>query len=162
MYDISDTEVLARVAASPGRRFLGIGMLSFLGVLVIYVALFSPPSTLWQIFLIVLGATALFFADAMRRSTAFVLELTKQELRDSSGEVLVRLDDVASIDKGTFAFKPSNGFLLRTKIAAPRMWRPGLWWRIGRRIGVGGMTPGRQTKYMSEIIATILAERDGL
>ncbi len=39
-------------------------------------------------------------------------------------------------------------------------WRPGLWWRVGRRIGVGGMTPASQTKFMSEIIAAMIAQRD--
>lgn len=161
MQDTSDTDVLATVAASSGRRFLGIGLLSLLGVLVIYVAFASPPSFGWQVFLIALGVVALMMADAMRRSTAFTLELTRTELRDSSGIVLARVADIASIDRGTFAFKPSNGFLLRIKTPDTRTWRPGLWWRMGRRVGVGGMTPGRQTKYMSEIIAVMLAERDG-
>lgn len=161
MQDSSDQEVLARVAASAVRRFIGIGMLAFLGVMVIYVAIATPPDLSWQIFLIAVGIVALMMANTMRVSTALALELTKDELRDSAGEVLARCEDIVSIDRGAFAFKPSNGFMLRTGTAAPRKWRPGLWWRIGRRIGVGGMTPGRQTKYMSEIIAVMLAERDG-
>lgn len=161
MQETSDTEILATVAASSGRRFLGIGMLGFLGVLVIYVAFVSPPSLGWRVFLIALGVIALMMADAMRRSTAFRLELTKTELRDSGGMVIAYMEEVASIDRGTFAFKPSNGFLLRLNNPAKRQWRPGLWWRVGRRVGIGGMTPGRQTKYMSEIIAVMLAEREG-
>ena len=161
MQDASGDEILATVAASAGRRILGIGMLAFLGVLVIYVALAEPPALGWQVFLIVLGTVALMVADAMRRSTAFRLELTREVLRDSGGEVIARVAEITSIDRGAFAFKPSNGFLLRTSTSATRKWRPGLWWRMGSRIGVGGMTPGRQTKYMAEIIAVMLAERDG-
>ncbi|MDW3183856.1 hypothetical protein [Roseobacter sp.] len=160
MQDDSDTDVLATVKASAGRRFLGIGLLSVLGVLVIYVAIASPPSFGWQIFLVALGITALLVADAMRRSTAHVLELTRTELRDSGGVVIADVAEITGIDRGAFAFKPSNGFLLRLKNAGPRNWRPGLWWRVGRRVGVGGMTPGRQTKYMAEIIAVMLAERE--
>ncbi|MDW3222456.1 MAG: hypothetical protein R8G34_06130 [Paracoccaceae bacterium] len=162
MQDTDETEVLATVAASAGRRFLGIGMLAFLGVLVIYVAFVSPPSFGWQMFLVALGVISLMMADAMRRSTAHRLELTKTELRDSGGIVIAKVENIVGIDRGTFAFKPSNGFLLRLKAPDARKWRPGLWWRVGRRVGVGGMTPGRQTKYMSEIIAVMLAERDGL
>lgn len=162
MQDTAEPEILATVAASSGRRFLGIGMLAFLGVLVIYVAFVSPPSFGWQVFLVALGVVSLMMADAMRRATAYRLELTRTELRDSGGIVIATMDNVVSIDRGTFAFKPSNGFLLRTAQAETRKWRPGLWWRVGRRIGIGGMTPGRQTKYMSEIIAVMLAERDGI
>ncbi|WP_300016250.1 hypothetical protein [uncultured Roseobacter sp.] len=160
MQDDSDTEVLATVKASAGRRFLGIGLLSVLGVLVIYVAFVTPPSFGWQVFLVALGITALMVADAMRRSTAHVLELTRNELRDSGGVVIADVAEITGIDRGAFAFKPSNGFLLRLENPGTRNWRPGLWWRFGRRVGVGGMTPGRQTKYMAEIIAVMLAERE--
>lgn len=161
MQDASnDQEVLARVKASAGRRFLGIGMLCFLALMVIYVAITTPPSMGWQIFLIAIGAVSLMIANAMRKSTVETLELTREELRDTAGTVLARMDDVLSIDRGAFAFKPSNGFLLRLAVPYDRAWRPGLWWRGGKRVGVGGMTPGRQTKYMSEIIAVIIAERD--
>jgi hypothetical protein len=40
------------------------------------------------------------------------------------------------------------------------VWRPGMWWRVGRRIGVGGMTPAHQCKHISEIIAVIMAKRE--
>lgn len=156
----SEDEVLARVTPSMGRRILGIGMLSFLSVLVIYVAIVSPPSLGWQLFLVALGAGALTIANAMRKSTRQTLELTREELRDDTGTVLVRIEDVVSIDRGAFAFKPSNGFLLRLNKRHTRDWRPGLWWRSASRIGVGGMTPMRSTKYMAEVIAIIIAERE--
>lgn len=153
-------EVLARVQASVGRRVLGIGMLCFLAVLVIYVAIVSPPSLGWQLFLVAMGTGSLMIANAMRKSTSETLELTREELRDTSGEVLARVEEIVSIDRGAFAFKPSNGFLLRLSVPQNRSWRPGLWWRSGKRIGVGGMTPGRQTKYMAEIIGVMIAERE--
>lgn len=160
MQDGPEDEIVATVAASFGRRVLGIGMLAFLGVLVIYVALTNPPELGWQLFLIAFGIIALMVADAMRRSTALRLELTREELRDSGGDVIARVAEITSIDRGAFAFKPSNGFLLRTSTSSPRSWRPGLWWRMGSRVGVGGMTPGRQTKNMAEIIAILIAERE--
>lgn len=156
-----DDEVLAQVTASAGRRVLGIGMLAVLAILVIYVAMASPPALGWQVFLIALGVTALMIAQAMWKATQHTLELTRTELRDDTGHVLVLLEDVSSIDRGAFAFKPSNGFLLRLKKPYARDWRPGLWWRVSRRIGVGGMVPMRPTKFMAETIALLLAERDG-
>ncbi|MEP1613877.1 MAG: hypothetical protein ABJL72_18395 [Roseobacter sp.] len=160
MDDQSEDTVLARVAASNGRRLLGIGTLSLLAILVIYVAIVSPPSFGWQIFLIALGSGALMIARAMHKATRNTLELTRQELRDDSGAVIVKMEDVVSIDRGVFAFKPSNGFLLRLNKPYDKDWRPGLWWRASRRIGVGGMTPMRSTKYMAEVIAIMISERD--
>lgn len=154
-------EVLATVKASNGRRFLGLSSLGILGVLLIYIAFMKPPSMGWQLFLLAIGTSALWIAEMMRRATASTIELTPTELRDSDGTVIALVADIEGMDRGFFAFKPSNGFLLKTKSSAgARVWRPGLWWRMGRRIGIGGMTPGSQTKFMSEIIATMMATRD--
>ncbi len=154
-------EVLARVKPSAGRRLLGIGMLVALALLVIYVAITTPPAFGWQMFLVALGTIALMVANVMRGSTSRTLELTREVLRDDTGRVLVDIADVVSVDRGAFAFKPSNGFLLRLRRSYPRGWQPGLWWRASKRIGVGGMTPMRETKYMAEMISLMLAERDG-
>lgn len=90
-----------------------------------------------------------------------MIELTPTELRDGDGTVIARVADIEALDRGVFAFKPSNGFLLRTAAGTQdgNVWRPGLWWRIGRRVGIGGMTPGSQTKFMSEIISAMMASR---
>jgi hypothetical protein len=153
-------EVIGQIGASAGRRFLGISSLAVLGFFLIYVCFAQPPAALGQFFLLLTGVASLWVAEKMRRSTDNVIELTETELRDSSGMLICRLDDIESIDRGLLSFKPSNGFLLRTKTPDTRAWRPGLWWRSGRRIGIGGMTPGHQTKFVSEIIAATIAQRD--
>jgi hypothetical protein len=156
-----EDEVLAVARASAGRRILGLTSLAGLGVLLIYVAFASPPTLLWQVFLIGIGAGAIWVADAMRRATASWVELTQTGLRDADGTVIAHLADIEGLDRGFFAFKPSNGFLMKIRTKSSNHWRPGLWWRLGRRIGIGGMTPGNQTKYMAEALAVLMAKRDG-
>jgi len=153
-------EVLATVQASTARRIMGMGCLGVLGLLLIYMAFAQPPALQWQVFLVVSGAVALWATDAMRRATASRIELTPEVLRDADGTLIARIEDIESIDRGAFSFKPSNGFLLKLRAPAPRGWRPGLWWRMGRRVGIGGMTPGTEGKFMSEALGTLLAERD--
>lgn len=153
-------EILATVSASQPRRWLGVGLLALVGGLVIYVAFAAPPSLGWQAFLVLVGAGALWMAERMRRATETCIELTRSELRDTVGDCIARVEDIERLDRGMFAFKPSNGFLITTRASGARAWRPGLWWRMGRRIGVGGVTPAAQTKFMSEMLAAMLAERD--
>lgn len=153
-------EVMATVAASTPRRWLGVGVMSLLGAILLYVAFFVPPEAfLWQIFLVVLGLAALAMAQKTRRATMRVIELTAQGLRDSSGEVIAPLEQIEAIERGTFAMKPSNGFLVRLKTPRARRWLPGLWWAMGRRVGIGGVTPGSQTKFMAQMLEAMIAER---
>ncbi|MBV1897609.1 MAG: hypothetical protein KUG70_14200 [Rhodobacteraceae bacterium] len=155
-----EDEVLAVISVSQMRRWAGVGMLAVVGVSAIYFAVSASPEFVAQVFLIGVGVLTLWMADKMRRSTGLWIELTKTELRDSSGQLIIKVDDIESLDSGFLAFKPSNGFLVRSKIRQPRVWETGLWWRVGKSIGVGGVTPGSQAKAMSQIILMMLATRN--
>jgi len=155
-----DTEILATVMPSTTRRFVGLMMLAILGGLLVYVALATPPASLgWRAFLLGLGGVVLFLAEKMRRATLIGVVLTKDELRTSDGQVLVRVEDMLGVVRGSFSLKPSNGFSVLTRARQQRAWAPGIWWRFGKRVGVGGVTAASQAKYMAEILAAMLAER---
>ena len=156
-----DQDVMATVRASTGRRALGIGSLWALAFLVIYLGLTETPAFGWRVFLLGLGAGSIWLAELMRRATSQALELTREVLRSTDGTVLAHVDQITGLDRGMFAFKPSNGFLLSLAQKSGAEWRPGLYWRLGKRIGVGGMTPGHQTKFMAEMISAMMAEREG-
>ncbi|AJE48034.1 hypothetical protein [Celeribacter indicus] len=147
------------LSVSPARRVVACLMLLLLGALLVWVVL--RPEGIgpgYGAMLLVLAAGAVWLALALWLATARRLVLTGEALvEEGSGRLLCRLDDIARVERGTFAFKPSNGFLLRLKTPGPRVWAPGLWWRIGRRIGVGGVTPASQAKAMADVIAARVA-----
>jgi len=160
MTDQNQPEVLARVSASAPRRVMGITVLAVMGGVLIYAALAQPPQVFfWQAVLLLAGGLNLYLAERMRRATVMTLELTREALRDTEGRVLARLDQIETVNRGMFAFKPSNGFVVTTRQPQDRHWNPGLWWRFGTRIGVGGVTPAAQTKLMADTIQTLLNER---
>ena len=107
-----------------------------------------------------MAAGAVWLLSALYHASAKGLFLTADRLSTTDGEVLVNVTDIVAVERGTFAFKPSNGFTLKTNGPAPRRWAPGMWWRMGRRIGVGGITGASQAKAMAEAIAIILANRE--
>lgn len=153
-------EILASLSASAPRRSIGIAMLALLGGVLIYVALTQPADGIvWRILVLAAGLGVLMLGERMRRSTVVTLELTREVLRDSDGVVLARIEQIQGVERGIFAFKPSNGFVLTTREAGGRLWKPGLYWRMGRRVGVGGMTQAGQTKLMAEMIQMLLSER---
>ena len=153
MNNAKEDDIIATLQASGLRRLFAYGAVFFLGAMLILLAFVQPPAFGWQVFLILLGAGALVVAERLRRATMLGLVLTERELRDTSGQVLTELTNIRSVDRGAFAFKPSNGFVLRLHQAQPRVWAPGLWWRFSTRIGVGGVTASGPAKYMAEQIA---------
>ena len=162
MFQPDKDGIYATVHASQGRRLFGYGVLFMLGALVLYTTLAHPPALHWMIFMLAFGVGMLWLAERLRRATTMVITLTKDDLRDSSGTVLARIEDVRSVQRGAFALKPSNGFTLVMKDKSPCAWAPGLWWRMGRRVGVGGVTAAGQSRFMAEQIALRLKDSEKL
>lgn len=157
---MTKSEILATITPSPIRRHFAYGMLAILGALTLYLAFVTAPAFGFRLFLLIVGVLILVAAERMRRATSMVLTLTKDGVTDSAGQVLFTIDDVAKIDRGLFAFKPSHGFVVLTKQAQGFAWAPGMWWRIGKRVGVGGVTPSGQAKFMAERMAMLVAGGD--
>lgn len=153
---MSDDLAILRVSAL--RRWAGLVVVFGLGALLLYVAMARPPAALgWRVFLLGLGVITLMLGEGMRRATALSLHLSAEALTDSAGRVLARIDEIRGIERGMFALKPSNGFTIKLKAPGPRAWAPGVWWRLGRRLGVGGVTSAAEAKAMAEVLTALLA-----
>lgn len=156
------SEVVAELRASAVRRVIGVVMMFALGALLLYLALANSFSNLlWQVLLIALAAGAMFAAMRMQRATSLVLSLTDTGLYDSDGLLIAEYDNIEAVERGMLAFKPSNGFMIRTKTPQARRWRPGLYWIMGRRIGIGGVTAASHSKFMADMMNMKLSERAG-
>ena len=153
--DKSD-ETLLTMAASFPRRLLGAGSIAALGVLLL--SLVFDMQGLWSLVFLVSGLLTLYAALRLWRATEDTIVLTRTELRTGSGRVLTEVSNVQGVDRGAFAFKPSNGFLVKLKEPSGSGWAPGLWWQRGRYIGVGGVVRGGEARGMAELLT---AAKDG-
>ena len=145
--------------AAPARRAMAVGVLYGFGGVAVYTALSETSGLAWTAALLALGAAGLGAGEALRRATRLSLRLDDAGLTDSTGTVLAHWQDIVAIERGSFSLKPSNGFTLRLARPGARAWRPGLWWRMGHRLGVGGVTSAQDTKAMAQAIEIRLADR---
>lgn len=152
--------ITIRISPSPMRIWMGVGAMFVLGAILIYLALAHPPVALvLRGFLLAFGALAVFGGYKMMQSGQLSLILEGDSLTDSAGRVVATIDNIDKVERGAFAFKPSHGFLLHLNEPMPRAWFPGVWWRMGRRVAVGGVLPGGETKAVADMIA---ARKSGL
>lgn len=157
-------EVIACVWPSPARRIFAVLCLMLLGAMLLWLGLSaaSEAGLTGRLALVLGGGLSIWLGVALYRASARVLELTQRELRDSSGRVLARVENVRSVSRGVFAFKPSNGFILTLQAGAgPAHWAPGLWWRLGRRVGVGGVTVAAQTRIVADTLSALIVQQRG-
>jgi hypothetical protein len=155
-------EVLVTMTPKPARRWFAVGSTGVLGAILVYLAAVFPPVDLvWLLFLAAMGLLFLYWALQVWQATGVTLELTRRELRERGGRQLCAIENVTRVDGGVFAFKPAAGFLVHLKEPMGRVYAPGLWWRAGRRVAVGGVTSRAEGKAVTELINVMLAERDG-
>jgi hypothetical protein len=151
---------LFTLAPSQPRLWFTVFSLGALGAAMLWIALAHPPAGLgWRVLFLLAGGGILWGAISLLRLRDRSLVLTAEALVDSRAGVICRLDEVEAIGRGAFAAKPARGFSLQLAHPAERRWVPGLWWRIGRSVGVGGMTGAGQTRVMADIIEARLAMR---
>lgn len=130
-----------------------------LGVLVIYIGFLTTPQALAGLVLVALGIVFVAMTWMQFKVTEGHLELTENELRVAGGRVLAEVSNISGVERGPFAFKPSQGFLIKMKAPQPRAWAPGLYWRFGRLLGIGGVTSASQGKFMADTLQALIASR---
>lgn len=154
-------DILFEILPSEPRRIFGCMVQGLLGVLLIYITIARPPTNFgWTVFLVVVGVAAIATAVRGWRASGGAIVLKTTGLYDHTGAAIAPLENIDKVDTALFTFKPSNGFLVRLKEPASRAWQPGMWWRIGRRVGVGGVTAGASTKIVADTLAMMVADRD--
>ncbi len=139
---------------SPFRRKFGALVLLALSATLLFAAAQSSGGNPFAILLLVLlSGLALFACLRFYRATSGRLFLFENRLETDTGILVANLEDITTIDRAAFAvFKPSMGFYLKLAEPMPRGWSPGLWWRLGRRVGIGGATNPGEGKAMAEML----------
>lgn len=113
------------------------------------------PATMALMAVGALGALAVAKALMFNRATRVIFDGAR--LADDTGVEICALDEIEKVERGFALFKPSSGFVLVLKAPRARGWAPGLWWRVGRRVGIGGATPSRAGRNMADAITAALA-----
>lgn len=144
------------------RLYFGVGVTGALGVLLFSVLVTTPPAEpVWIVVLVLAGIAAFWAALALLRARDEAILLYEDRLQVRSGQLLCRVDEVAGVERGLAAFKPSGGFLVRLTRPRSAGWTPGIWWRRGRTIGVGGVTRSGEARAMADALSALAAARDG-
>lgn len=155
------SEILARLQIAPVRRWAGVIVLALIGVGLIYSGLMYPPAgLLGRLAIFLLGSLVILQAYWNLQVRSGSLILKEDGLWVENGPQLAALDNIETVQVSAFAIKPTNGFAVVLRSPARFKWVPGLYWCVGRRIGVGGATHPSQAKAMAEVLSTLIMDRE--
>ena len=152
---MDDDEILLSIGPSPVRRIFAVICFVAMAIVLFGLLLQGDPAFLWQVVFAGTAVASLWGAKRLYQGTDDDVELTRTELRLKSGRLLTTIDNVKVVERGPFAFKPSNGFLVRLKEPCGKGWAPGLFWQRGRYLGIGGAINAGHTRAMAEAITAL-------
>lgn len=153
-------DVVFILRPSRARLWVALGSLAGAGLALVSIGVVAAEAG-WVLRagFVATGGLLLWGLAPLRDAGPRALVLTEAELSDSRDGPICAIADVVRVERGAFAIKPARGFALRLAGSGPRRWVPGLWWRTGRTIGVGGLTGAGETRVLAEMIAAMVAAR---
>ena len=161
--DPIESDVIIELKPSPIRIWVAILSVSILGAFLLWVSASGATGSLLATLLFMVFAGLCFFgAHGLYRTRGLSLILRKDGLFENTGRTLCTREEIERIDRSFFALKPSNGFVVELKKPSARAWAPGLWWRFGKRVGVGGVTPIGESKAMADLMSIYVKGEDAL
>jgi hypothetical protein len=151
---------LATLRPSAPRLWFAAACLAAFAALLLWIVLVQPPASLgWRGFLLLAAILVGWSGLRLFRNAGRTLILTEDALIDTVSGPVCRIADIERVNTGAFALKPARGFAIDLAQPGDRAWVPGLWWRIGRNVGVGGMTGTVDTRMMAERIDAMVTDR---
>lgn len=153
--DLDSDGIILSIGPSSARRYFAVICFVALAVVLIGLVIQGSPNFLWQVVFLGTAIASLFGAKRLYQGTDDEIELTREELRTKSGRLLTTIDNVRVVERGPFAFKPSNGFLVRLHEPSGQGWTPGLFWQRGSYLGIGGAINAGHTRAMAEAITAL-------
>lgn len=154
-------ETIIEIGASPLRRLLGAGALALICAILLWNGYQNFIKSGSGLLLMLFALAGYYAAWRFWQSSSIRLVLTPTELRDSRGRLVANIADIVALQRDAFGIiKPTNGFVIATREKQPAAFIPGIWWRLGNRIGIGGLTGSGEGKAMAELLQELLRRRD--
>ncbi|MEM0977526.1 MAG: hypothetical protein AAGJ34_08330 [Pseudomonadota bacterium] len=156
---MSDQETVLFAPISAGRYWFGIACLSLPALFIVFALSQGVVTRLWAMgFLMAIASAFLWAAYRMYSVPRAGLLFDGRVLRTEDGLVVAALTDIDVVQTGIFAMRPSNGFSLIMKEADHLPTRPGIFWRQGKMIGIGGILAAAETRAIGRLMQAKLKE----
>ena len=94
----------------------------------------------------------LWFIRFLKRYSKIGFLINQSGLFNLDGSIICKMDDIERIDISPYTFKSANGFIVILKTKSSFNLTPGLYWRLGKRISIGGLVSKSESKFLSQTL----------
>ena len=99
---------------------------------------------------------AIWFRSFLQRYSKVGFLINQSGLFNLDGSIVCEIGDIERIDVSPYTFKSANGFIVILKTKSSFKSIPGLYWRLGKRLSIGGLVSKNESKFLSHTLSGFL------
>ena len=82
--------------------------------------------------------------------------LNQEGIFNLDNTIICRIEDIETIDTSPYTFRSANGFIVFLRERSTFKIVPGLYWRLGNRISIGGLVSKAESKFLSTTMLNLM------
>ena len=82
--------------------------------------------------------------------------LNQEGIFNLDNSIVCRIEDIETIDTSPYTFRSANGFIVFLRERSTFKIVPGLYWRLGNRISIGGLVSKAESKFLSTTMLNLM------
>ena len=151
---LEENETLIVLRVSPVKSFLGSALLVTLGFTLLYSIhkKTAEENIILDLIFLSVALTLIYYGWRIIKAKQTGVKLTKLGIYDLNNTLLYRTSDIKYLDRGIFAIKPANGFIIHLNKPLAFHWHPGLFWCIRKRLAIGGLLSKQECKAFADLL----------
>ena len=102
----------------------------------------------------------LWFRRFLKRFSKVGFLINQSGLFNLDGSIICEIGDIEKIDVSPYTFKSANGFIVILKTKTSFKSIPGLYWRLGKRLSIGGLVSKTESKFLSQALLRFYEEKE--
>ena len=103
---------------------------------------------------------AFWFRSFLKRYSKVGFLINQSGLFNLDGSIICEIGDIERIDVSPYTFKSANGFIVILKTKSSFKSIPGLYWRLGNRLSIGGLVSKNESKFLSQTLLGFYEENE--
>ena len=141
-------------------KILGTVIFSLLLFLIYTISSLDGKTTVLDFFLLpIIVILAFWFKNFLKKYSKVGFLINEQGLFNLDKSPICKMHEIDRVDASPYTFKSANGFIIILKTKNSFESVPGLYWKVGKRISIGGLVSKNESKFLSGLLLQFLEEQ---
>ena len=141
-------------------EILGLVIFSLLLFMIYTISFLDGKTSLSDfLFLPLILLLGFWFKNFLKKYSKVGFLINEQGLFNLDKSPICKMHEIDRVDASPYTFKSANGFIIILKTKNSFESVPGLYWKLGKRISIGGLVSKNESKFLAGLLMQFLEKQ---